>query len=72
MTIAPVMATAINLRRPKRIAASLPKTLAKVPSRPRAVSTMVGDNTFDVVPVWLATNPRNATPQPRIAFISSV
>ena len=41
-TIDPSIAKAISRRRPKRIAASLPSTLAAVPIRPSAVSTSVG------------------------------
>ena len=66
------MAATMSRRRPRRIAASLPSTLAHVPARPRTVSVTVGDSKVPDAPVLAATNPRNATPQPRSAFISSV
>ena len=65
------IASVISFTLPQRMAASLPNTLAKVPITPSAVSTVVGENNA-VVLVLNATYARNATPQPRSAFISSV
>ena len=66
------MAPTIRRRRPKRIEASLPRTLVSVPNRPSTVMTTVGDSSSPVMPLWTATQARKATPQPRSAFISSV
>ena len=66
------IAAAISRRRPKRIEASFPTTLINVPSRPSTVTTTVGDRSSPFSPVLTATKARNATPQPRNAFISSV
>ena len=66
---------AVTMRRfrPKRMAASLPATLAAVPMSPSPVATMAGESTAAALaPVVTATYPRNATPHPRSALISSV
>ena len=49
------IASVISLRRPQRIAASLPNTLATVPISPSAVSTSVGESSAPVAPVLSAT-----------------
>ena len=68
-----IMAMTMRRLRPKRMAASLPATLAKVPIRPRPVATMAGERTAAALaPVVIATYPRKATPHPRSALISSV
>ena len=54
------------------MAVSLPATLAVVPIRASAVTTSVGEKAPSAAPVRAATKARNATPQPRNAFISSV
>jgi hypothetical protein len=64
------IAQPMSRRRPKRIAASLPMTLATAPTRPSAVTTTAGDNCGPWAPI--ATKARNATAQPRNALISSV
>ncbi|MNC90905.1 hypothetical protein D3C83_70610 [compost metagenome] len=51
----PSIAKAIRRRRPKRIAASLPSTLAAVPISASAVSTKVGASSEPVAPVASAT-----------------
>ena len=50
----------------------VPATLAHVPTSPMAVATTVGASHGCGSPVLAATYARNATPQPRSAFISHV
>jgi hypothetical protein len=55
------MVAAINRRRPKKIAASLPDTVANVARIPSAVRMRAGDRTVPPAPVLAATN----TPAPQ-------
>ena len=66
------MASRINRWRPSRIDISLPATLAHVPIKPMTVATTVGATHAFGSPDVTATQARNATTQPRSAFISQV